>query len=95
MRRRSLPLLTIPVAGTADRNAGRLLWLRVALGAVAFWSAVISFRAERSRPERTPAPLPAATARHRPGHVEVRHRPGHVEVTIWIDADKLPEPPDP
>ena len=41
-------------------RAGRLLWLKVALAAVAFWSTIFGFRSWMARPKSNPAPPVAA-----------------------------------
>ena len=67
-------------------RAGRLLWLRVALAAVAFWSAVFAFRSGRGRPRANPAPALVAAP--------PSPAPEPVTVTIHADPDKAtPRPP--
>ena len=67
-------------------RAGRLLSLKVALAAVAFWSAVFGFRSWMGRPKSIPARSVVAAP---PSPV-----PEPVTLTIRVEADKpMPIPP--
>jgi hypothetical protein len=67
-------------------RAGRLLWLQVALAAVAFWSAVFAFRSWMGRPKSNPAPALVAAP--------PSPAPEAVTVTIHVDPDKaISRPP--
>jgi len=94
MRYPSLPRIVIPIACRADWNAmraieadgrERLLWLKVALAGVAFWSAVFTLRSWMARPKSNPVPVLVAAP--------PSPAPEPVTVTIHRDADRpVPTP---
>ena len=67
-------------------RAGRLLWFKAALAAVAFWSAVFAARSSMVRPKSIPAPLPVVAT--------PVPEPEPVVVTLSRVADRpIPRPP--
>jgi hypothetical protein len=65
-------------------RAGRLLWLKVGLAAVAFWSAVFALRSWIARPKPNPTPVTVAAT--------PASAPEAITVTIQGDADRPIEP---